>query len=201
MSEGTRGNSCCGEAVERQVAQRGGRGRDGGLRILLRAIQMRFLQRQLVGDVVPHQRRGGELDRVIKGGEGFVVLAEVEVSVAQADLQFGIVRSERRGFLQLGGSQVVLVPLGIHGAKAGVSELVERVDFDLLVEGGDGIVVFAFLPVGAAERVVGVFVVRIDFDLLLESDDGVVILAQCPCRRERAHTTRIYSWDPLRWRA
>jgi hypothetical protein len=55
--------------------------------------------------------------------------------------------------------QVVLMPLGIHGAKAGMSELVEGINFDLLVERGDGIVVLALLPVGASQGVVGVFVV------------------------------------------
>ena len=41
------------EAVERDVAQRGRRGRDRGLGILLGAVKMRIFQRKLVGDVVP----------------------------------------------------------------------------------------------------------------------------------------------------
>jgi hypothetical protein len=77
---------------------------------------MRLLQRKLVGDVVPDQRRGREFDRVVEGGEGFVVLAEVQIGIAQAHLQFRIVGRERCGFFQLRRSQVVFVPLGIHRA-------------------------------------------------------------------------------------
>ena len=44
---------------------------------MLGAIEVGLLQRKLVGDVVPHQRRGSEFDGVIKGGERFVVLPEI----------------------------------------------------------------------------------------------------------------------------
>src|SRR5208282_294182 len=56
-------------------------------------------------------------------------------------------------------------------------ELVERIDLNLLVEGGYGVGILALLPVGTAESIVGVLVVGIDFNLLVESGDGVVILA------------------------
>src|ERR1700677_1765146 len=137
---------------------------------------MCLLQRKLVGDVVPHQRRGGKLDRVVESGEGFIVLPEIEIGVAQADLQFGIVGCKRCGFFQLRHGQIVLVPLGIHGAQIGVGKLVERIDLELFVEGGGCVVVFAILPVGAAQIVVGEFVVGIYFRLLLQGCNGCIVI-------------------------
>src|SRR5258708_35568072 len=59
-----------------------------------------------------------------------------------------------------------------------MGELVEGIDLDLFVEGGDCVIVFALLPICATEGVVGRFVVGIDLDLLFQSGDGVVVLAQ-----------------------
>ena len=84
----TRGEFPVGEAVERNVAQGRSRGRDGGLGVLLGAIEMRIFQRELVSDVVPNQWRGGEFDGVIESGESFVVLTKIQVGIAETDLQF-----------------------------------------------------------------------------------------------------------------
>src|SRR4030081_2135929 len=54
------------KAVERQIAQRRSRGRDGGLGVLLCAVQMLLLQRELVSNIVPHQWRGGDFYRMVE---------------------------------------------------------------------------------------------------------------------------------------
>src|SRR5207253_8106409 len=82
------------ETVERNVAQCCGCRGNGGLGVLLGAVEMRSLERELVGDVVPDQRSGVKLDGVIEGGQRLIVLSQVQVGVAQADLQFGAVGSQ-----------------------------------------------------------------------------------------------------------
>src|SRR5579864_2206604 len=74
------------EAIERDIAESGGRGRNCRLGVLLRFIQVRLLQRKLVGDVIPYERRSRKLDGMVEGGQRFVVLAKIQVGVAQADL-------------------------------------------------------------------------------------------------------------------
>src|SRR6266496_6646660 len=156
------------KAIEREIAQRRSRRRYGGLGILLGAIQMRLFQRELVGNVVPDKRCGVQFDGMIEGGEGLVVLAEIQVGIAEADLQFGAVGRERSRFLQFGRGQIVLVPLGIHGSEVGVGKFVQGIIFQLLAEGLHGVVILALLPIDAAEIVVGKLIVGIDFDLLLK---------------------------------
>src|SRR5580692_7083965 len=70
------------------------------------------------------------------------------------------------------------MPLGIHLPEVGVGELVERIVFELFVEGLDCLVVLAVVPVNPAEIVVGVLVVGIYYELLLEGGDGLIVLAQ-----------------------
>ena len=138
---------------------------------------MRFLQRQLVGDVVPDQRRGIEFNRMIECRKRFVLLPEIQIGITKADLQLAAVGSQGSSFFQLGNGEVILVPLGVHRAQVGMRKLVERIVLELLVEGFRCLVVLAVLPVRAAEIVVCEFVVRIDFDLFLERGDRLIVLA------------------------
>ena len=61
---------------------------------------------------------------MVESGQRFVVLAEIQIGIAQAHLQFRIIRREGCGFLQLRRSFGVFVPLGVHCAQASMSELV-----------------------------------------------------------------------------
>jgi hypothetical protein len=70
-------NILLGEPVEAEIAQRRSGRRDGGLGVLLGFIQMRAFERELVRNVVPDERRGGEFNGVVKGRESFVVLPEI----------------------------------------------------------------------------------------------------------------------------
>src|SRR5208282_3020895 len=115
---------------------------------------------------------------MVKGRQSFIILAKVQVSIAEADLQLWIIRRQGCGFLQFGGGFGILVPLGIHCAQVGMGEFVERIDLQLLVECGYRIVVLALLPVDAAQIVVGVLVVGIDFDLLVEGRNGFGVFAE-----------------------
>src|ERR1700686_918539 len=74
------------ETVEGNVAQGGSCRGNGRLGVLLGAVEMRSLERELVGDVVPDQRRGVELDGVIKSSERFFVLPEIQISIPETDL-------------------------------------------------------------------------------------------------------------------
>ena len=56
-------------------------------------------------------------------------------------------------------------------------ELIQRIIFQLLVEGLRRLIVFTFLPIDPPEIVVGILVVGIDLDLLLKRCDGLIILA------------------------
>src|SRR4029077_9114683 len=117
-------------------------------------------------------------DRAIKRREPLVSLTKVQVRIAEAHLKTGMVGSKRGSLFQFGGGEVVLVPLGIHGAEVGVRELVERVVLELLVEGGHRVVVLEILPIGSPEIVIGELVVRIYIQRLLESRDRIVTLPQ-----------------------
>src|ERR1700751_3829377 len=139
---------------------------------------MRILQRKLIGDVVPHQRRGGDFSRAIKSGERLVVLTKVEVGIAEAYLQAGVIGSERGSFFQFRRGLVVLVPLRIHRPKIGVRELVEWIVLELLVKCVYRLVVLAILPVRASEIVIGKLVVRVDIERFLESGNRIIALAQ-----------------------
>ena len=106
---------------------------------------------------------------MIEGGQRLVVLAEIEIGIAETDLQFGVVGRERAAFSSSGTARSYLCHSAYICAQVGVGELVERIVLQLLVEGFDRVVVLALVPIDAAEIVVGKLVVGIDFDLLLEA--------------------------------
>ena len=166
------------EAIERDVAQSGRGGRNSGLGILLRAVQVRLFQGQLVGDVVPDQRRGAEFDGVIEGRESLGRPAR-DSSTRRPRLTC---RSGRSGlseaaFSSSGAARSYLCHSAYIWPRFACANLSRGLFSNCLLNAFDRLVVLALLPVDSAEIVVGELVVRIDFNLLLEGCDGLIVLA------------------------
>ncbi len=115
-------------------------------------------------------------DRAVERRECFLVLPQIQVGIAQAHLQSGIIRRERRRLLQFGRGFIVFVPLGIHRAQVAVRKLIERIDLQLLVKRGGSVVVFTLLPVSPPQVIERKLVVRIHVQGLLERRDRLIVL-------------------------
>ena len=78
---------------------------------------------------------------------------------------------------ELGNGICIFVPFGVHPAQIGVSEAIERVDFDLLAKIFRRIVIFSVQPIRASDVVVSKLVIWIHFDLLVVRNDCILRIA------------------------
>src|SRR2546426_12624137 len=122
------------KAFQRGVAQLGGGFSHGGFRVLLGAFQVHILERQLIGHVVPHRRRWRQLDGLVKLLESLVPLSQIQVGVADPDVQEGIIRRDGDGLLEFTNRLHVVVPLPIQRAEVGMRPPVQRLDLNLLAK-------------------------------------------------------------------
>ena len=141
-------------ASEVEVAGRCGHRCDSGLRVLLRAVEHRCVQRQLVGDVIPRRRCGRQRDGAIEGRRGLVHLLEVHVGLAGLDAQPRVLRIERDPLFELLCGAVVPRHLQVERTEIAGVYLSSGIDLDLLEERGFRFFVVAITDVGAAEIVV-----------------------------------------------
>ena len=162
------------KAFQRGVAQLGGGFSHGGFRVLLGAFQVHILERQLIGHVVPHRRRWRQLDGLVKLLESLVPLSQIQVGVADPDVQEGIIRRDGDGLLEFTNRLHVVVPLPIQRAEVGMRPPVQRLDLNLLAKRFDGFLMLLLLPESLSQVVVGVFVVRIHLNLFAEGLDSFV---------------------------
>ena len=76
---------------------------------------------------------------------------KIQISIAEADLQRGIIRLQRNRLLQFGRRLVVLVRFLVHAAQRGMRVVAQRIDLDRLVKRFGGVVVLAIGGVGPAD--------------------------------------------------
>ena len=131
------------EIVEREVreidvAQIGGSGGDGGFGILRGLVELEIVLGESVGHVVPHHGRLRQLHSFFECFQRFIFFTGVEEGLAEADFQFGVVRSENRGFIELRDGFAVFVLFEKKRAERGVRNGIERIHFDLFSESVGG---------------------------------------------------------------
>jgi hypothetical protein len=87
---------------------------NGRLSVTPRSFEMRFLQTQLVGDVVPDGGSCRDLHSAIESGHGFVVLTEIQKWLTESDLGIGILGQDGGSALQFWESLLVSVPFSLY---------------------------------------------------------------------------------------
>src|SRR5271165_5448887 len=133
---------------------------------------MGFLLRQIIGDVIPYSRFGGDLQSLIECSHGFVILIQVQIDFPETNSLSSAIGIQGSGFLQHWQGFRVLVLLDQCNSKAAMCLLVERVDLDLLVEPFDGFVVLPLPQVNATNILKSELVEGSYLDLFSESRDG-----------------------------
>ena len=166
-------------------------GTDRRFGVAQRPHELRALRRQLVGDVVPHPGGRADLDRAIEGRDRLGVLPEVQIGLAEQDVQGRILGRQRDRLLQLRNGGVVFLPVDIQASEGRVREGVERVDLELLAELGFRVRVPALLQIHEPQVVIGILVERIELDLLLEGGDRFVVLPEADMRASKLHPRRL----------
>src|SRR5215469_6162166 len=131
---------------------------------------------KIEGDVVPSHRRRSFLERDVECGECVVILMQAEIGGTQADVEIEVVGRDFDGGLIFLLGRVILLLLKKKAGKIGVRVLIQRIDFDLLLELRDSIFVATKTLVGEAKVVVGVPVIRVFRDGLLQSRDGFSVI-------------------------